>query len=94
VKFEQSPLKRIFKVIFFGLLSSQKMSCKKNKDCCCSEKRLIGGSGVDALDIQDDHPRDHVDDSTSDDKGIKGHVTDFGKSVHVPDFNAYSIKFC
>jgi RNA recognition motif-containing protein len=21
---------------------------------------------------------------------IKGHVTDFGKSVHVPDFNAYS----
>ena len=23
---------------------------------------------------------------------IKGHVTDFGKSVHLPDFNAYSIK--
>ena len=23
---------------------------------------------------------------------IKGHVTVFGKPVHVPDFNAYSIK--
>jgi len=23
---------------------------------------------------------------------IKGHVTDFRKSAHVPDFNAYSIK--
>jgi len=23
---------------------------------------------------------------------IKGHVTDLGKSVHVPDFNAFSIK--
>jgi len=23
---------------------------------------------------------------------IKGHVTDFGKSVHVPDFSASSIK--
>jgi hypothetical protein len=23
---------------------------------------------------------------------IKGHVTDFGKSVHVPDFNAYRTK--
>jgi len=23
---------------------------------------------------------------------IKGHVTDFGKSIHVPDFNAYRIK--
>ncbi len=23
---------------------------------------------------------------------IKGHVTDFGKSVHVPDLNAYIVK--
>ena len=25
---------------------------------------------------------------------IKGHITDFRKSVHIPDFNAYSIMSC
>jgi hypothetical protein len=39
-------------------------------DCCRSGRRLKGRSGVDAPDIQDDHPRNHVDDSTGDHKGI------------------------
>ena len=45
---------------------------QKNKDCFCSERRLKGRSGVDASDVQDNHPCNHVNDSSSDDKGING----------------------
>jgi len=32
--------------------------------------RLKGRTGIDAPDVQDDHPRNHVNDPAGDDKGI------------------------